>query len=402
MINQNYLHIPGNYLFSEVAGRVAAYQEAHPHARLIHMGIGDVTRPLAPAVLQALHRAVDEMGREDTFHGYAPEQGYDFLCQAISEQEYAANGISIAPEEIFISDGAKEDCSDLQELFDQNCRVALCDPVYPVYAECNGMTGRAGQYDESAGRWRDIIYLPCIQENDYMPEIPREIPKLIYLCSPNNPTGVAMEKDRLQEWVDFANRTGGIIFFDGAYERYIQNQNVPHSIYSCSGAKTCAIEIRSFSKTAGFTGLRLGYTVIPKELKRDGRSIHRLWKRRLGARRNGVSYLTQRAGEAIYTPEGKKQVQSQIEYYKRNASLLRQTLLDQGYTVAGGVDSPYIWWKLDSETDSWSFFDRLLKQAHIIGTPGAGFGPGGEGYLRLTGFGSYEAAQVAACRLWEL
>lgn len=398
-INENFGKLPGNYLFSTVARKVAAYQDAHPEAEIIRLGIGDVTEPLAPAVIEALHKAVDEMAHAETFRGYAPDLGYDFLRRAIAVNDFQALGCDISEDEIFVSDGAKSDSSAIQELFGANARVCVCDPVYPVYVDSNVMAGRCGTYDTSSGKWDRVIYLPCTAENGFVPDLPSEEADLIYLCSPNNPTGTALKKEDLQKFVDFANRTGAVILFDAAYEAYIESDDVPHSIYECEGAKTCAIEIRSFSKNAGFTGIRLGYTVVPKELMRGGASLHDMWARRHGTKFNGAPYIVQRAGEAVYSDEGKAQVKEQIAFYKGNAAIIREGLQKAGYTVYGGVDSPYLWLKTPEGMTSWEFFDDLLENLNIVGTPGSGFGPSGEGYFRLTAFGSRENTLKAMERI---
>ena len=400
-INENFAKLPGSYLFSTVAKKVAAYQEAHPDAEIIRLGIGDVTQPLVPAVIQALHEAVDEMGSAETFRGYAPDLGYPFLREAIAEHDFRAGGCDISSDEIFVSDGAKSDSSNIQELFGADARIAVCDPVYPVYVDSNAMAGRCGDYDRSAGKWDRVIYMPCSAQNGFVPDLPQETPDLIYLCSPNNPTGSALNKEQLQRFVDYANRTGAVILFDAAYEIYIQEAGIPHSVYECEGAKTCAIELRSFSKNAGFTGLRLGFTVVPKELVRGGASLHDMWARRHGTKFNGAPYIVQRAGAAVYTPQAREQIREQIGYYRRNADVIRNGLTQAGYTVYGGVNAPYLWLKTPDGMSSWDFFDRLLEQVHIVGTPGSGFGPCGEGYFRLTAFGTYEDSVRAMQRIAE-
>lgn len=399
MINENYAKLPGSYLFSTVASKVAAYQEMHPDAEIIRLGIGDVTLPLAPAIVRALHRAVDEMSEPETFRGYAPDLGYPFLREAVAAGDFQKRGCGIRADEIFISDGAKSDSANIQELFGPDATICVCDPVYPVYVDSNAMAGRCGTYDASAARWSRIVYLPCTEENGFVPEVPEEKADLIYLCSPGNPTGMAMKKDALQRFVDYANRTGAVILFDAAYEAYIRDPEVPHSIYECDGATECAIEFRSFSKNAGFTGLRLGYTVVPKALERDGRSLNAMWARRHGTKFNGAPYIVQRAGEAVYSEEGRVQIREQIEYYRRNASVIREGLQRAGYTVYGGIDSPYLWLKTPAEMSSWDFFDDLLVRLNIVGTPGSGFGPCGEGYFRLTAFGTHENSVKAMERV---
>ena len=398
-INENYLKLPGNYLFSAMAQRVREFQEDHPDAKIIRLGIGDVTLPLVPAVIEALHQAVSEMGNAETFRGYAPDRGYAFLREKIAECDYRQRGCSISPEEIFISDGAKCDCGNIQEIFSIQNRIAVCDPVYPVYVDSNAMAGRTGQYDPEAGKWSDVIYMPCTEGTGFLPELPQEVPDLIYLCFPNNPTGAAMPKEQLQEWVDYAIEHGCVILFDAAYEAYITEPGIPHSIYECSGAKTCAIEMRSFSKTAGFTGLRLGFTVVPEELKIGGVKAADLWARRHGTKYNGAPYIVQRAGEAVYSGPGREQVKEQIRYYMDNASLIRKGLSEAGYEVFGGMNAPYIWLKASQGMNGMAFFETLLEQAHVVGTPGYGFGPSGENYLRLTAFGDRDKTLEAVERI---
>ena len=401
-VNENYLRLQGNYLFSTIAKKVAAYCAANPDKQLIRLGIGDVTQPLAAPFIDALHNAVKEMGQAETFRGYAPDLGYEFLRKAIAE-EYRERGCCIADDEVFISDGAKSDSGNVQEIFAKDTRVAVCDPVYPVYVDSNVMAGRAGAWNENRQCYSDLIYLPCTEENGFTPELPGEEPDLIYLCFPNNPTGMAATKEQLQKWVDYAVRIGAVILFDAAYEAYISEDCIPHSIYECEGARSCAIEIRSFSKNAGFTGLRLGFTVIPKELKAgDGTMLHTLWARRHGTKFNGAPYIVQRAGEAAFTPEGRSAIRRQIDYYMENARKIREGLKSAGYTVYGGVNAPYIWLKTPDHLSSWQFFDRLLETVQIVGTPGAGFGPGGEGYFRLTAFGTHENTEAAIRRIQNL
>ena len=389
-INENYLKLPGSYLFSEIARRVAAYAQANPDKSLIKLGIGDVTLPLVPAITQAMHQAVDEMGHAETFHGYAPDLGYGFLRETIVEKDYKAWGCEVYPDEIFVSDGAKSDCGNIEEIFDDSCRIAVCDPVYPVYVDSNVMAGRTGDYDEATGKWSRVIYMPCTAENNFVPELPEETPDLIYLCFPNNPTGTTLTRDQLQVWVDYANRVGAVILYDAAYEAYITEDDVPHSIYELPGARTCAIEFRSFSKKAGFTGLRLGFTVVPKDLMCGDVQVRSLWARRHGTKFNGAPYIVQKAGEAVYSDEGNRQVMEQVGYYMRNAHVIYDGLKKAGYQVFGGVNSPYIWLKVPEGMTSWEFFDYLLDKAGVVGTPGSGFGPSGEGYFRLTAFGTYE------------
>ena len=398
-INDNYLKLPGSYLFSTIAKKVNAYTAANPDKKVIRLGIGAVTHPLAPAVIDAMHKAVDEMAHAETFHGYAPDLGYEFLRSAIVENDYKARGVDIAIDEIFVSDGAKSDSGNIGDIFAQNNRIAVCDPVYPVYVDTNAMAGRTGDYVKEKEAWSNVIYMPCTAENNFVPELPKETPDIIYICCPNNPTGTTLNKDQLQKWVDFALTKGAVIIYDAAYEAYISEDDVPHSIYECDGAKKCAIEMRSFSKNAGFTGTRLGFTVIPKELTCDGVSLNSLWARRHGTKFNGAPYIIQRAGEAVYSPEGKKQTKEQIAYYMNNAKIIREGLTNAGYTVFGGVNAPYIWLKTPDNMTSWDFFDYLLENLNIVGTPGSGFGPSGEGYFRLTAFGSLENTKEAMERI---
>lgn len=399
-INENYLKLPGSYLFSTIGKKVAAYQEAHPDKSIIRLGIGDVTQPLAPAIISSLHSAVDEMADTKTFRGYAPDLGYDFLRNTIAEHDYKARGAEISADEIFVSDGAKSDSANIQEIFATDNRIAVCDPVYPVYVDTNVMAGRTGTYDAKTELWSDVIYMPCTADNGFAPELPKEAPDLIYLCFPNNPTGSTLNKAQLQEWVDYANKVGAVIIYDAAYEAYISEADVPHTIYECQGARTCAIELRSFSKNAGFTGTRLGFTVIPKDLKAaDGTTLHSLWARRHGTKFNGAPYIIQRAGEAVYSEAGQAETRQQIAYYMKNAKIIYEGLQAAGYTVSGGVNAPYIWLKTPDKMTSWEFFDYLLENANVVGTPGSGFGPSGEGYFRLTAFGSYENTLAAIERI---
>ncbi len=401
-VNENYQKLPGSYLFSTIAKKVNEYQEDHPDAAIIRLGIGDVTQPLCPAVIEALHKAVDEMGHAETFRGYAPDLGYDFLRNAIAENDYKARGCDIGPDEIFVSDGAKSDSANIQELFDVSDRIAVCDPVYPVYVDSNVMAGRTGTYDPATEMWSDVIYMPCVKGNGFVPDFPKQTPDLIYLCLPNNPTGTTLTKDQLQTWVDYANRVGAVILYDGAYEAYISEDNVAHSIYECEGAETCAIEMKSFSKNAGFTGLRLGYTVVPKALKCGDVSLNAMWARRHGTKFNGAPYIVQRAGEAVYTDEGKAQIKEQVAYYMKNAAEIRKGLNEAGFETFGGVNAPYIWLSTPDGMSSWEFFDYLLETANVVGTPGSGFGPSGEGYFRLTAFGTYENTLAALERIRKL
>ena len=398
-INQNFLKLPGSYLFSEIARRVSAYTSAHPEAKMIRLGIGDVTRPLVPAVIAAMHSAVDEMGTFEGFHGYGPEQGYEFLRNAIAEHDYAARGMDIQPNEIFISDGAKSDCGNIGDIFGPDNVVAVCDPVYPVYVDTNAMAGRAGDFQEEIGRWSKLVYMPCVAENGFTPELPKEKVDMIYLCYPNNPTGTVATKEQLKVWVDYANEHQSIILFDSAYEAFVTEENVPHSIFEIEGARTCAIEFRSFSKTAGFTGNRCAYTVVPMELERDGAKLNSLWNRRQCTKFNGVPYVIQRGAAAIYTDEGKAQIRENIAYYQNNAKVILEGLTEAGLTCYGGVNAPYIWLKTPDGVGSWEFFDRILQEANVVTTPGAGFGPSGEGYIRLTAFGDADATREAVERI---
>ena len=398
-INDNYLKLPGSYLFSTIAKKVAAYSEANPDKDIIRLGIGDVTLPLAPAVIDRLHSAVDEMSRKETFKGYAPDLGYEFLRDVIAQKDYKDRGCDIAADEIFVSDGAKSDSGNIGDIFSQDNKIAVCDPVYPVYVDTNAMAGRTGTYDPATEKWSDVIYMPCTKENNFVPELPKDTPDIIYLCFPNNPTGTTITKDQLQVWVDYALKVGAVIIYDAAYEAYISSENVPHSIYECKGAKACAIELRSFSKNAGFTGTRLGFTVVPKELKSGDVTLHSLWARRHGTKFNGAPYIIQAAGAAVYTDEGRKQTNEQIAYYMNNAKLIREGLTGAGYEVYGGTDAPYIWLKTPDKMTSWEFFDYLLENLNIVGTPGSGFGPSGEGYFRLTAFGSLENTKEAMERI---
>lgn len=401
LINENYMRLPGNYLFAEVAKRRDAYIKANPNADVIRLGIGDVTRPLQPEIIKNLHSAVDEMGAEKTFKGYGPDgYGYEFLIKAIIDNDYKARGVTIDMDEIFISDGAKSDTANIQEIFNTDSIVALTDPVYPVYLDSNVMAGRTGTYDSASGKFSKVVYMPCTAENNFSPALPTAKVDMIYLCFPNNPTGTTLTKDQLKKWVDYAKANKCVILYDSAYEAYISEENVPHSIYEVEGAKEVAIECRSFSKTAGFTGTRCAYTVIPKALmaedsKGEPVSLNKMWYRRQTTKFNGVAYIIQKAAEAVYSGEGKKQVKAVIDYYMTNASIIRKGLIDLGIQVFGGVNAPYIWLKTPSNLDSWAFFDKLLSEANILGTPGSGFGPSGQGYFRLTAFGSRENTERA-------
>lgn len=398
-INSDYTLLRSSYLFSTIAGKVKEYEQNNPDANIIRLGIGDVTRPLTGTIIDSLHKAVDEMASESTFRGYAPDLGYEFLRSAIARNDYELRGCDISADEIFVSDGAKSDSGNIQEIFSKDCRVAVCDPVYPVYVDTNVMAGRAGTYDEESGKWSNIIYMPCTRETGFLPEIPSETPDIIYLCFPNNPSGSTMTKARLQEWVDYAVRNKAVIIFDAAYESYIRNEDVPHSIYECEGARECAIELRSFSKNAGFTGVRLGFTVIPKSLSVDGVTLHSLWARRHGTKYNGAPYIVQRAGEAVYSEEGKKEIRGLVDYYMNNATYILNGLKAAGYEVSGGVNAPYIWLKTPKGMSSWEYFDYLLNNASVVGTPGSGFGPSGEGYFRLTAFGDADKTKEAVDRI---
>lgn len=398
-INENYQKLPGSYLFSTIAKKVAAFSEAHPDKKIIRLGIGDVTQPIAPAIIEALHKAVDEMADAASFRGYAPDLGYDFLRNAIAESDYKKRGCAICADEIFVSDGAKSDSGNIQEIFSADCKIAVTDPVYPVYVDSNVMAGRCGSYNADTQMWSNVIYMPCVKENGFVPEFPKETPDIVYLCLPNNPTGTTLTKSQLQDWVDYANQNGCVIIYDAAYEAYISEADVAHSIYECQGAKTCAIEIRSFSKNAGFTGVRLGFTVVPKELKCGDVSLHGMWARRHGTKFNGAPYIIQRAGEAVYQTAGQEQIRQQVAYYMKNAAMIKEGLQNAGYEVFGGINAPYIWLKTPENMGSWEFFDYLLEKANVVGTPGAGFGPSGEGYFRLTAFGSHENTAAALERI---
>ena len=398
-VNEDYLKLPGSYLFSTIGKKVAAYSAANPDKSIIRLGIGDVTQPLAPTIIDALHGAVDEMAHAETFHGYAPDLGYEFLRTAMAKNDYQDRGCDIKADEIFISDGAKGDSGNIQEIFAKDNKIAVCDPVYPVYVDTNVMAGRTGTYDPKTETWSDVIYMPCTKETNFAPELPKETPDIIYLCFPNNPTGSTITKDQLQKWVDYANKVGAVIIYDAAYEAYISEDNVPHTIYECEGARTCAIELRSFSKNAGFTGVRLGATVIPKDIKQGDVMLHSLWARRHGTKYNGAPYIVQKAGEAVYSEAGKVQLKEQVAYYMNNAKVIYEGLKSAGYNVSGGVNAPYIWLQTPDKMTSWEFFDYLLENANVVGTPGSGFGPSGEGYFRLTAFGSYENTVAAIERI---
>ncbi|WP_428055701.1 LL-diaminopimelate aminotransferase [Candidatus Avelusimicrobium alvi] len=401
-LNENYLKLPGSYLFSEIAKRVAAFKEAHPGEQVISLGIGDVSRPLVPAVVAALHQASDEMGAAETFRGYGPEQGYLFLREAILKHDYLERGINLSADEIFVSDGAKSDVANFQELFARSSCVALQDPVYPVYLDTNVMAGRTGKFEN--GRFGGIIYLPCTEENGFIPQLPRERADMVYLCSPNNPTGAAMTRAELKKWVDWAAANGSIILYDSAYEAFITGADVPHSIYEIPGADKVAVEFRSFSKTAGFTGMRCAYTVVPKALcvydeTGAGHSLNALWLRRQTTKFNGVPYVIQRAAEAVFSPQGQAQIREVIAGYQQNARVILDALKQAGLTAFGGVNAPYIWLKTPKGLDSWAFFTKLLNEARVVGTPGVGFGACGEGYFRLTAFNTPQLTQASAHRI---
>ncbi len=398
-INENYLKLPGSYLFSTVAKKEREYRAANPDKKVIKLSIGDVTQPIAPSIIEAMHKAVDEMGHAETFHGYAPDLGYEFLRSAIAAGDYKSRGVDIAIDEIFVSDGAKCDSSNIQEILGLDNVIAVCDPVYPVYVDSNVMAGRTGTYNAETGNWSNVIYMPCTEENGFAPSLPKETPDIIYLCFPNNPTGATITKTELQKWVDYANEKKALIIYDAAYEAYISEADVPHTIYECDGAKTCAIELKSFSKNAGFTGVRLGYTVIPKELKCGDVMLNSLWARRHGTKYNGAPYIVQRAGEAVYSESGKTELKKQVAYYMNNAKVIKEGLAEAGFSVSGGVNAPYIWLKTIDGMTSWEFFDYVLDKANVVGTPGSGFGPSGEGYFRLTAFGTYENTVEAIERM---
>lgn len=405
-INENYLLLESNYIFSEINQRVERYHNENPDTDVIRMGIGDVTRPLPGAVVEKFQEAVDEMGKGESFRGYGPEQGYDFLIEKIIEQEYLPRGIKLSNDELFISDGAKCDTGNIQEIFGLENIVAVTDPVYPVYVDSNVMAGRTGPMGED-GRYQKLVYIPCTEDNEFIPDLPETPVDLIYLCFPNNPTGTALTNPQLKEWVDYARENNSIILFDAAYEAYIQEDNIPHSIYEIEGAREVAIEFRSFSKNAGFTGTRCAYTVVPKEVmgfdnKGNPHSLNSLWNRRQTTKFNGVSYPIQVAASAVYSIEGQKEIKQSIDYYMKNAAIIRESLTSLGLSVYGGVNSPYIWIKTPGDMDSWEFFDLLLNEAHVVGTPGVGFGPSGEGYLRLTAFNTLENTQKAMERISKL
>lgn len=397
-INENYLSLKGGYLFSEIARRVAAFKAENPDAEIMRLGIGDVSLPLAPAVCKAMKKACDEMGKKEEFRGYGPEPGYEFLRRAIADNDYRSRGIEIDIDEIFVSDGAKSDCGNIGDIFSVDNTVAVCDPVYTVYVDTNVMSGRAGEY--SNGHYSKLVYLPCTEENGFVAEPPVEHADIVYLCFPNNPTGAMATKKQLEKWVEYAKANGAVLLYDAAYEAFITDPDLPHSIYEIEGARECAIEFRSFSKTAGFTGTRCAFTVVPKALKvkaSNGEevSLNSLWLRRQGTKFNGVSYITQRGAEAVYSAEGKKQVAENIRYYLENAKIIFDGLTAAGFKCAGGVNSPYVWVKVENGMSSWEMFDELLNKCHVVTTPGEGFGPCGEGYIRLSALGDREITASA-------
>ena len=404
-INENFLNLQDSYLFSTVAKKVAEFTKNNPDKKVIKLGIGDVTKPIVPAVIEAMHKATDELAKPETFRGYGPEQGYDFLRNAIVENDF--KGLGIEPDEIFVSDGAKCDCGNIVDIFGKDNKVAITDPVYPVYLDTNVMSGRSGNYNEKTGMYENVVYMPVTKENNFVPELPKEHVDMIYLCFPNNPTGTVLKKEDLKKFVDYAKTNKSVILFDAAYEVFIEEENVPHSIYEIEGAKDVAIEFRSFSKTAGFTGVRCAYAVVPKTLygyTENGEKVelNKLWNRRTTTKFNGVSYVVQRASEATYSKEGRKQILENIKYYKENAKIIKEGLQEAGFEVFGGVNSPYIWLKTPNNMKSWEFFDKLLEKANVVGTPGSGFGPSGEGYFRLTAFGTQENSIEAIKRIKEI
>ena len=402
LVNEHFLKLQSSYLFSDIAKKVNSFKVTHPKSKIIRMGIGDVTQPLAPAVIEAMHKAVDEMAHKETFHGYGPEQGYPFLIDAIIKNDYESLGIFIEPGEVFISDGAKSDCGNIGDMLRHDNSIGVTDPVYPVYIDSNVMAGRTGICMD--GKWTDVVYIPCTAENQFVPQLPSRRVDIIYLCYPNNPTGTTLTTDQLKKWVNYALDNDAIIMYDSAYEAYIKDANIPHSIYEIKGAKKVAIEFRSFSKTAGFTGVRCGYTVVPKELKAytlsgDPVSLNKLWLRRQSTKFNGTSYITQRGAEAVYSPEGKAQIRATIDYYMKNASIMKEGLEQCGLKVYGGTNAPYLWVKAPDGLTSWKFFEKLLYEVYIVSTPGVGFGPSGEGYLRLTAFGDRDETIEAIGRI---
>ncbi len=399
-VNQNFVKLPNSYLFVDIAAKVSRFSEQHPETNIIRLGIGDVTRPLPKAVVTAMKKAADEMGEAKTFRGYGPEAGYEFLRAAIAEHDFKGRGVQIDTDEIFVSDGAKSDTGNIGDIFAVDNVVAVCDPVYPVYVDTNVMAGRAGEYDENKG-WSKIVYMPCLKENNFLPQLPKERVDIIYLCFPNNPSGVGISRSELKKWVDYANDNESLILYDAAYEAFITQQDMPHSIYEIDGAKKCAIEFRSFSKTAGFTGTRCAFTVIPKDLIFNNISLNKLWDRRQSTKMNGVSYVVQRGAEAVYTEDGMREVKENIAYYLNNAKIIMDGLKSAGFEVYGGVNSPYVWLKTPNGLSSWEFFDLLLEKTGVVGTPGSGFGINGEGYFRLTSFNTKENTQIAVQRIVE-
>ncbi|MDY3848273.1 MAG: LL-diaminopimelate aminotransferase [Prevotella sp.] len=403
LVNDHFLKLPNNYLFADIAKKVNAFKVSHPKADVISLGIGDVTQPLCPAVIEAMHKAVEDMAHKETFRGYGPEQGYLFLREAIVKNDFVARGIHLEANEIFVNDGAKSDTGNFQELVRWDNSIGVTDPIYPVYIDSNVMIGRAGIQGED-GKWSNVTYMPCTAENYFTPELPDKRVDVIYLCYPNNPTGTVITRDELRKWVNYAIKNDALIFYDAAYEAYIQDENIPHSIYEIKGARKVAVEFHSFSKTAGFTGVRCGYTVVPKELTvstLDGERVplNHLWYRRQCTKFNGTNYISQRAAEAIYTPEGKAQVKATIDYYMNNARTMYNTLSELGLEVFGGRNAPYIWVKTPNGMSSWKFFEQMLYEAHVVCTPGVGFGPSGEGYIRLTAFGDKDDCIEAMERL---
>ena len=403
LVNEHFLKLPNNYLFADIAKKVNAFKVSHPKADVISLGIGDVTQPLCPAVIEAMHKAVDEMASKDTFRGYGPEQGYQFLRDAIVKNDFVARGIHLEASEIFVNDGAKSDTGNFQELVRWDNSIGVTDPIYPVYIDSNVMIGRAGELGED-GKWSNVTYMPCTAENGFNPALPDKRVDVIYLCYPNNPTGTVITRDELRKWVNYAIKNDALIFYDAAYEAYIQDEDIPHSIYEIKGARKVAVEFHSFSKTAGFTGIRCGYTVVPKELTvatltGERIPLNHLWNRRQCTKFNGTSYISQRAAEAIYTPEGKEQIRATIDYYMNNARTMYNTLTDLGLEVYGGRNAPYIWVKTPNDMGSWKFFEQMLYEAHVVCTPGVGFGPSGEGYIRLTAFGDADDCKEAMERL---
>ncbi len=393
LVNEHFLKLPNNYLFADIAKKVNAFKVSHPNARIISLGIGDVTQPLCPAVIEAMHKAVDEMANGETFRGYGPEQGYKFLRDAIVKNDYLARGIHIDANEVFVNDGAKSDTGNFQELIRWDNSICVTDPIYPVYIDSNVMIGRAGVLED--GKWSNVIYVPCTEENNFTPEPPANRVDVIYLCYPNNPTGTVITKEALKKWVQYALKNDALIFYDAAYEAYIQDPDIPHSIYEIKGAKKCAVEFKSFSKTAGFTGIRCGYTVVPKEvmastLTGERIPLNNLWNRRQCTKFNGTSYVSQRAAEATYSPEGKAQVREVIDYYMTNARIMKEGFENVGIKVYGGDNAPYLWLRTPRDMTSWKFFEQMLYEAHVVCTPGVGFGPSGEGFVRLTAFGKRE------------